>query len=158
MMGPTQATVGGKVSVLGQGIGDRGGRQVGDRVAALKMKVGRDADVDPHRLDIAREAIGADVELFVDANGRYTRKQALALAAEFADRDVRWFEEPVSSDDRAGLRLIRDRAPFGMDVTAGEYGYVLPYFRDMLAPARSTASGPTPLRRHHCLPARWSPR
>jgi L-alanine-DL-glutamate epimerase-like enolase superfamily enzyme len=45
---------------------------------------------------------------------------------------VSWFEEPVSSDDLDGLRLIRDRGPAGMDVAAGEYGYDLPYFRRML--------------------------
>jgi L-alanine-DL-glutamate epimerase-like enolase superfamily enzyme len=46
---------------------------------------------------------------------------------------VSWFEEPVSSDDLEGLRLVRDRAPAGMDVAAGEYGYMLPYFQGMLA-------------------------
>ena len=45
---------------------------------------------------------------------------------------MRWFEEPVSSDDLDGLRLIRDRAPAGMDIAAGEYGYDLSYFRRML--------------------------
>jgi L-alanine-DL-glutamate epimerase-like enolase superfamily enzyme len=43
-----------------------------------------------------------------------------------------WFEEPVSSDDLDGLRVLRDRAPAGMDVAAGEYGYDLAYFRRML--------------------------
>ena len=43
-----------------------------------------------------------------------------------------WFEEPVSSDDLDGLRLLRDRAPAGMDIAAGEYGYDLFYFRRML--------------------------
>jgi L-alanine-DL-glutamate epimerase-like enolase superfamily enzyme len=45
---------------------------------------------------------------------------------------VTWFEEPVSSDDLDGLRLIRDRGPAGMDVAAGEYGYRPLYFRRML--------------------------
>jgi L-alanine-DL-glutamate epimerase-like enolase superfamily enzyme len=45
---------------------------------------------------------------------------------------VRWFEEPVSSDDIAGLRLLRDRAPAGMAISAGEYGYHAWYFRRML--------------------------
>src|SRR5581483_8336395 len=56
----------------------------------------------------------------------------LALAADFAAAGVTWFEEPVSSDDLEGLRLLRDRAPAGMDITAGEYGYDLFYFRRML--------------------------
>ncbi|HEY2250676.1 MAG TPA: enolase C-terminal domain-like protein, partial [Planctomycetaceae bacterium] len=75
----------------------------------VKMKVGRDPQNDLQRVETAREAIGASVELFVDANGAYTRKQALAQAEEFARLGVTWFEEPVSSDDLCGLRLLRDR-------------------------------------------------
>ncbi len=101
-------------------------------LGAVKMKVGREPDDDPRRVALARAAIGDDVELFVDANGGYSRTQALALAAEFADLGVTWFEEPVSSDDLEGLGFVRRRAPAGMDVTAGEYGYHLPYFHAML--------------------------
>ncbi|BDG04483.1 enolase C-terminal domain-like protein [Anaeromyxobacter oryzae] len=98
---------------------------------AVKMKVGRDARADPARVRAARAAIGS-AGLFVDANGAYSRKQALALAGIFAGEGVTWLEEPVSSDDLAGLRLIRDRAPPGMDVAAGEYGHDAQYFRRML--------------------------
>lgn len=98
---------------------------------AVKMKIGRDAPSDAKRVKVAREAIG-NAELFVDANGAYSRKQALLQAERFADWGVTWFEEPVSSDDLSGLRLLRDRAPAGMEVAAGEYGYEAPYFRRML--------------------------
>lgn len=102
-------------------------------IGRVKMKVGRDPDRDLERVRVAREAIGADVELFVDANGALSRKQALWFAERFAaDWDVRWFEEPVSSDDLEGLRLLRDRAPAGMEIAAGEYGYMLNYFERML--------------------------
>ncbi len=111
-------------------------RQLGDWAAdgipRVKMKIGRHPDDDFSRVANAREAIGPDVELFVDANGAYSRKQALAMAEGFAKLGVTWFEEPVSSDDLAGLHLIRDRAPVGMDIAAGEYGYDLWYFRHML--------------------------
>jgi L-alanine-DL-glutamate epimerase-like enolase superfamily enzyme len=98
---------------------------------AVKMKVGRDPRADPARVRAAREAAGR-AALMVDANGAYSRKQALALAAAFAADGVTWLEEPVSSDDLAGLRLVRDRAPAGMDVAAGEYGHAPGYFRRML--------------------------
>src|SRR5207253_167170 len=92
--------------------------QLGDWVEAgltrVKMKVGRDPGADEGRVRTARRAIGEAAELFVDANGAYGRKQALAFAARYSDLGVRWFEEPVSSDDLEGLRLLRDRAPFGM--------------------------------------------
>ncbi|HKS52498.1 MAG TPA: enolase C-terminal domain-like protein [Pseudonocardiaceae bacterium] len=101
-------------------------------IPRVKMKVGRDPDADRQRLLAARQAIGDATALFVDANGAYTRKDALLWAQRFSEHGVRWFEEPVSSDDLAGLRLLRDRGPGGMDIAAGEYGYHLPYFQQML--------------------------
>ena len=96
------------------------------------MKIGSNPAVDVGRVRAAREAIGPDAELFVDANGAYDRKEALSKAACFADLGVSWFEEPVSSDDLEGLRLIREHAPAGMRIAAGEYGYDLFYFRRVL--------------------------
>ncbi len=98
----------------------------------VKMKIGRKPADDPERVRSAREAIGKNTKLFVDANGAYSRKQALGLADVFREMGVAWFEEPVSSDDLEGLRLIRDRAPAGMDIAAGEYGYISVYFKRML--------------------------
>ncbi len=111
-------------------------RQLGDWVAsgirAVKMKVGRDPAADVERVAAARAAIGERTELFVDANGAYDRRLALAQAEKFASDGVAWFEEPVSSDDLEGLRFLRDRVPAGMSITAGEYGSDLVYFRRML--------------------------
>jgi L-alanine-DL-glutamate epimerase-like enolase superfamily enzyme len=104
-----------------------------DGIPRVKMKVGREPDRDLHRVQVAREAIGPGVELFVDANGALTRKQALLFAERYAELDVRWFEEPVSADDLDGLRLLRDRAPAGVEIAAGEYGYTTWYFERMLA-------------------------
>jgi L-alanine-DL-glutamate epimerase-like enolase superfamily enzyme len=102
-------------------------------IPRVKMKIGTHPEDDLQRVRAAREAIGPEVELFVDANGAYSRKQALAFAEAFAELGVVWFEEPVSSDDLDGLHLLRDRAPAGMEIAAGEYGYELDYFRRMLA-------------------------
>lgn len=75
--------------------------------------------------------IGPDAELYVDANGGYTVGQAVRVARRLEDYDVRWFEEPVSSDDLAGLAAVRHQVV--ADVAAGEYGYDLPYFEAMIA-------------------------
>ena len=101
-------------------------------IPRVKMKIGRDAKIDRQRVAAARKAIGGDAGLFVDANGAYSRKQALAQAGAFKEFNVTWFEEPVSSDDLEGLRLIRDSAPAGIDIAAGEYGYDIDYFQRML--------------------------
>jgi L-alanine-DL-glutamate epimerase-like enolase superfamily enzyme len=112
-------------------------RQLGDWVEKdgcryVKMKIGTDPGRDPARVAVAKAAIG-DAALFVDANGAYGEKQAIAFAERFAaEQDVRWFEEPVSSDDLEGLGRVRDEAPAPMEVAAGEYGYTLDYFRRML--------------------------
>jgi L-alanine-DL-glutamate epimerase-like enolase superfamily enzyme len=92
-------------------------------ITRVKMKIGRQPSDDDVRVRKAREAIGPDAELFVDANGASGRKEARAHSEAFVDAGVTWFEEPVSSDDLEGLRLLRGRAPAGMDITAGEYGY-----------------------------------
>lgn len=103
-------------------------------IPRVKMKVGRNPSRDLERVRVAREAIGPDTELYVDANGALSRMQALRFAQRYAaDYAVSWFEEPVSSDDLEGLRMLRDRGPAGMDIAAGEYGYALDYFEKMLA-------------------------
>lgn len=101
-------------------------------ITQVKMKIGREPEKDVERVKKAREAIGKDCALFVDANGAYQAKQALEKAEEFAALDVTWFEEPVPSSDLQGLHFIRDRAPGKMQIAAGEYGYNLPYFWQML--------------------------
>jgi L-alanine-DL-glutamate epimerase-like enolase superfamily enzyme len=101
-------------------------------ISAVKMKIGRNPENDIDRVRAAREVIGPYANLFVDANGAYSRKQALSFAERFKEFGVSWFEEPVSSDDLGGLRLVRDRAPAGMDIAAGEYGYNEVYFYTLI--------------------------
>jgi L-alanine-DL-glutamate epimerase-like enolase superfamily enzyme len=108
------------------------GGWVAEGIPRVKMKIGTHPTDDLDRVHAARDAIGPSAELYVDANGAYDRKQALGQAEAFREAGVVWFEEPVSSDDLDGLRLIRDRAPAGMHIAAGEYGYDLWYFRRML--------------------------
>lgn len=108
------------------------GGWAGEGFRKVKMKIGSNPADDPRRVRVARKAIGASVDLFVDANGAYTVSQALDLAHQFADEGVRWFEEPVSSDDLTGLHEIRSRIPAGMNIAAGEYGYTAWYFKRML--------------------------
>jgi L-alanine-DL-glutamate epimerase-like enolase superfamily enzyme len=98
----------------------------------VKMKVGTHPEDDPRRVVVARKAIGDATKLFVDANGAYSVTQALELGHRFAEQNVRWFEEPVSSDNLPGLCELRARAPIGMDIAAGEYGYTAWYFERML--------------------------
>jgi L-alanine-DL-glutamate epimerase-like enolase superfamily enzyme len=100
-------------------------------IGRAKIKIGESRGTrerrDLARIELARRVLG-DRELYVDANGGYTAKQAIRVAAAFPD--VRWFEEPVSSDDLDGLRRVRQAV--SADVTAGEYGYDLPCFARLI--------------------------
>ena len=98
----------------------------------VKIKVGSEPNRDPHRVRVAREAIGDDAGLFVDANGALDRKQALYYASVFEQHVVEWFEEPVSSDDVMGLASLTTSLPPHMELAAGEYGYTLDTFRSLL--------------------------
>jgi L-alanine-DL-glutamate epimerase-like enolase superfamily enzyme len=103
-------------------------------IPRVKIKIGESWGANPQRdlarIAFARHVIGPNVELYVDANGGYRRKQAVRMARAMANHDVTWFEEPVSSDDLEGLREVRDQVT--PDVTAGEYGYDLVYFARMV--------------------------
>jgi L-alanine-DL-glutamate epimerase-like enolase superfamily enzyme len=105
---------------------------VAEGLKNVKMKIGAEPTADVERVRAAREAIGPSTNLFVDANGAYNVREAIAFAKKFEEFNVTWFEEPVSSDDLNGLRRVRDGAPRGMEVAAGEYGYDSLYFRQML--------------------------
>ncbi len=137
LLGATRESIpvygsGGFTSYSDERLAEQLGSFVAEGLRAVKMKVGREPARDVERVHIAREAIGADTALYVDANGAYDRKQAIAFTREFAGAGVSWFEEPVTSDDLQGLQMVRERAPADMRITAGEYGYDVFYFRRML--------------------------
>jgi L-alanine-DL-glutamate epimerase-like enolase superfamily enzyme len=110
---------------------------VGDwEIPRVKIKIGESRGSRPERdlarAVFARSVIGDEVALYVDANGGYTRKQAVRMGRKLAEvADITWFEEPVSSDDLAGLREIRNH--LAVDIAAGEYGFDETYFARMVA-------------------------
>lgn len=104
-------------------------------IPRVKIKIGESwgtrTERDLYRVALARSVVGDGVELYVDANGGYRIGPAVRVGQALADHGVTWFEEPVSSDDLAGLARVRGQV--SPDVAAGEYGYHLPYFAAMLA-------------------------
>jgi len=134
----------------------------------VKLKVGRNPAADGHRLDVVRAVVGDDVELMVDANGAFpTPARALEAAhGAYREHGVTWFEEPVSSDDHDGLRRVRESAPPGMEIAAGEYGTSVFHFErllaagavDVLQPDATRCGGVTGVRhadglaKAHCVP------
>jgi L-alanine-DL-glutamate epimerase-like enolase superfamily enzyme len=98
-----------------------------DGIPRVKIKIGEswggNERRDVERVALAREVIGSQAELYVDANGGYTTGQAVRVAREVDDYDVTWFEEPVSSQDTAGLAAVRSQVR--PDVAAGEYSWSL---------------------------------
>lgn len=99
---------------------------------AVKMKIGRNPDEDIKRVKAARQSIGQEAALMVDANGAYDAKTAIKQAEVFAEFGVTWFEEPVSSDNLSGLKFVREHFPASINLAAGEYGYSIGYFAEMI--------------------------
>lgn len=116
---------GGFTSYSPERLGEQLAGWASDGFRRVKMKVGRNPEQDGRRLVVARDAIGDEVTLMVDANGAFTPDVAAGWALRYADAGVDYFEEPVSSDDRSGLRRVRDRAPAGLAIAAGEYNWSL---------------------------------
>jgi L-alanine-DL-glutamate epimerase-like enolase superfamily enzyme len=105
-------------------------------IPTVKVKIGESWGTAPERdldrVGFTRKIVGDGVEVFVDANGGYSRKQAVRMGRQLTDEHgVVWFEEPVSSDDLAGLHEVRDLV--SADVAASEYGYDEVYFARMIA-------------------------
>jgi L-alanine-DL-glutamate epimerase-like enolase superfamily enzyme len=94
-----------------------------DGISRFKMKVGRNSKEDIGRVRFARECIGNEAELFVDANGAYDLPTALAMSDVFAKSGVTWFEQPIDPTDYNGMRHLRMRLPHGMSLATGEYIY-----------------------------------
>jgi len=90
---------------------------VGRGYRRLKMVVGLDNDLD--RVRRVREAIGADIQLMVDANEGLDLLQATALARQLSAFDIAWFEEPLRGNDVAGLAELRRRV--AIPVAAGQF-------------------------------------
>ncbi len=130
-----------------------------ERAARAARRLGRarrlplGEDEDRHAIPSATRTASRVAKAAIGDAGAVRRRQRRLLGASrrsrFAERFARrtasrWFEEPVSSDDLAGLRLLRERAPAGMEIAAGEYGYTLDDFAPHAArPARSTCCRPT---------------
>jgi L-fuconate dehydratase len=81
---------------------------VTDGFTQIKLKVGADADQDVRRLALAREAVGPDVRVAVDANQRWSVPQAVAVIGALAPYNPYWVEEPTSPDEILGLAAIRE--------------------------------------------------
>ncbi|MYI55725.1 MAG: fuconate dehydratase, partial [Acidimicrobiia bacterium] len=79
---------------------------VADGFTTIKLKVGADTADDRRRLGLAREAVGPDVAIAVDANQRWSVSEAIAAIGELREFDLRWVEEPTHPDDVVGHATI----------------------------------------------------
>jgi L-fuconate dehydratase len=96
----------------------------------VKLKVGADLDEDIRRLSIAREVIGPDAALMIDANQVWDVPQAIEWVKALAQFNPMWIEEPTSPDDVLGHAAIR-RAVAPIGVASGEHGMNRVLFKQM---------------------------
>ena len=102
-------------------LGEELGRYVEQGFRAVKMRIGAmDGNVGASlaRVRAARTALGPAIALMVDAHGTMSVAEARRFCAAAAELELRFVEEPVASDDRAGLAEVRRSAP--LPIAAGE--------------------------------------
>jgi D-galactarolactone cycloisomerase len=109
--------------------------QVAGGFTALKMKIGRRREQGGMRADVravaaVRDAVGPEVDLYVDANGAYDAASAIRVARGLEDCDVGFFEEPVPPDDLAGYERVR--AATSVPLAAGETAFSPFGFRELI--------------------------
>ena len=103
---------------------------------AMKMRVGgmdapRIVEGSTARIAAVREAIGPDIGLMIDAHGSLTTSQAVRLALAAEEFDISWFEEPVASDNWAGMARVRNST--SIPISTGENDFTRYDFRDIIA-------------------------
>lgn len=109
-----------------QGYVDRGFRSVKMRIGVMDGAV----HTSVARVRAARQALGPDIGLMVDAHGTFSAAEAIQFAAAVSDVGLRWFEEPVTADDRVGAARVRSAAT--MPIAAGESEFTRFDFRDLI--------------------------
>ncbi|MFG3052706.1 L-fuconate dehydratase [Kitasatospora sp. NPDC048239] len=93
---------------------------VADGFTQIKLKVGADLADDIRRCRTAREAVGPDIRIAVDANQRWDVAEAIEWTNALAEFDPYWIEEPTSPDDVLGHAAIR-RGVSPVKVATGEH-------------------------------------
>ncbi len=89
---------------------------------AMKVRIGSDRIADDvERVRAVREVVGAEIELLVDANQKFTPKHAIRLGRALEEFELGWFEEPVLAYDLAGHARVRDA--LDVPVASGETEY-----------------------------------
>lgn len=92
---------------------------VADGFTQIKLKVGGDIGDDVRRMALAREAVGTDVRIAVDANQRWDVADAVEWMTRLAPYEPHWIEEPTSPDDILGHAAVRAGQP--VKVATGEH-------------------------------------
>lgn len=131
---------------------------------AVKMRVGSQDDTVAHsiqRVKAARDALGPDIDIMVDAHGTWGVAEAKRFARGVRDCDLAWFEEPVTGDDKRGMAEVR--AFTDIPIAAGESEFTRFDFRDLvelraadiLQPDLAIAGGITEAMRIEAIAAAW---
>jgi L-alanine-DL-glutamate epimerase-like enolase superfamily enzyme len=91
---------------------------------------GPDPREDLRRVEAVRNALGPEIRIMTDANGRWTLPQAMRTAGRFADFDIVWIEEPIHFDDVEGHRRLAES--IATPIALGEQLYSPQHFRDFI--------------------------
>jgi D-galactarolactone cycloisomerase len=115
------------------GIGEQLQSYVDQGFKGVKMRIGvMDGTVSASvaRARAAREHLGENIDIMVDAHGTYNGAEAREFSRRTADLNLRWFEEPVSADARKSMALVKQNAT--MPISMGESEFTCFDFQDLI--------------------------
>jgi D-arabinonate dehydratase/D-galactarolactone cycloisomerase len=96
----------------------------------IKLKIGAGIKKDLEGIKAVREAVGPEIGIVTDANCGFTVPDAISLGRRLPEYDVKWLEEPVSVEDKAGLAEVRRAVDVA--VVAGENEHTVFGILDLL--------------------------
>ena len=126
-------------------IGEELGKYIDKGFKAIKMRIGamdHTARKSIKRVEAARKALGEDIDIMVDAHGSFDTCEAKRFSYLAQDLNLRWFEEPVSSDNRSGLKDVKNVS--NMPIAVGESEFTRFDFHDLMSLRMADVYQPDP--------------
>ena len=114
-----------------EGLAEELSRYVDEGFTAVKIRVGRDPEKDLERVKIAREAIGDEIDLLIDAQCKYNVPLAIKMGRRFERYEPFWLEEPLPPDDIEGYQTVTQA--LSIPIAAGENAFTRYGFRELIA-------------------------
>lgn len=104
-------------------LAENASRYVKEGFTAVKLRIGHEKQPagEVRRVKAVRDAVGPDVRILVDATETWDTATALNTGHALQEAGVHWLEDPISTDDVAGLARLSQQ--LRIRIATGEHFY-----------------------------------